>query len=160
MLGAVVLLGLFAGWRNATAAALVIVYCIVMGAWWRWRIAFPTPVGLMFDATVLGVIYCKRPAFDCSPYESFGDQFRSLWFERSHWDRLVIAMFPIGWLTYVVSFGDLDWWVLWTAALGQYLAAGGETLQASLSTRSAKAVSAPDPPGFMFAPGRETRGYG
>jgi hypothetical protein len=157
MLAVVLALGLFAGWSNATAGALFVAYWVVMGAYWGWGIVFPTSVGFLFDVTVLAVIYCKRPAFECFPYHSLPDQFCSLWLERSYWDRLVIALFPISWLTYVVPFGNAAWWILYIVALGQYLAAGAETLQAYLSTRTAKRASPPDPPGFMLVFGRETR---
>lgn len=163
MLLVVIALGLFAGWRNATAGALVVAYCVVMGAWWGWGITFPKLIGFMFDLTVIAVIYCKNPSFNCYPYCSLSAQFRSFWFDRTHWDRLVIVMFPIGWLSYVLPVSEsVAWWTLFWCAIAQYLAAGGETLQASLSTRSAKADSTSDTPssGFHFAPRRERRGYG
>lgn len=160
MLVTVLALGLFAGWRNATACALVVAYFAVMIPYWRWGVAFPASVGFLFDATVLAIIYCKAPAFDCWPYRSPNDQLFALWFERSYWDRFVIAAFGAAWVTYFAPIPDAArWWPMWTIAMAQYFAAGGETLQALLSTRTAKRASPPDPPGFMYSPGRDLAGY-
>jgi hypothetical protein len=164
MLVVVALLGLCAGWRNVTAGALVASYLAVMVPYWGWGISFPTPVGVLFDATVIMAMFCKAPAFHCLPYGTLGAQFCWLWLERSYWDRFVIALFGASWLVYLAPVSAADrWWPLWTIALAQYLAAGGEALQASLSARSAKAgteeLERAKPSSMEFA-GVGVRGYG
>lgn len=155
----VVFIGLPAALRNWTAAALVLSYAFMQGSWYGFHLAYPVSVSVLADVTVIMMIYAKQPACDLYPYRSRREQLAAFWLERSFWDRLIIAMFPVGWVFYLSS---SPWWPLYWVSLAQLLAAALEAFEKYRSTRTAKRASAPDHPssGFLYAPGRENRGYG
>lgn len=156
---AVVLIGLPAALRNWTAAALVLAYVFMQGSYYGLGLVYPPIVSFLTDLTVIAMIYVKPPARDLWPYENRRQQLAALWLERSFWDRLIITLFPVGWIFY--AFATAPWWALYWISLAQLIPAGMEAFETH-STRTAKRASAPDPPssGFLFATGREFRGYG
>lgn len=154
--GAVVLfVGVPAARWNFTAAALVLVYAFMTISYYAFHAVYSTGFCVLADITVMAVIYAKQPARDLFPYEGWRDQLAALWLEKSFWDRIVLALFPVGWIFY--AFAASPWWPLYWISLAQLLAAGLESLETYRNTRTAKRASAPDPPGFLFSPGRGPR---
>lgn len=154
----VLFIGVPAMLRNWTAAALVLCYCFMQGSYYGLGIVYPANVSFLADCTVIAMIYAKPPACDFYPYESWRHQIVACWLERSFWDRVIISLFPVGWIFYALA--AAPWWPLYWISLAQLLAAASEAFETYRTTRTAKRVSAPDPPGFFFAPGRDFRGYG
>lgn len=141
-------------WWNVTAGALAAQYFFLRGIWWAFGIEFPTDVQFIVDLTVVAAIYAKPPACYV-PYRGTWHQVRALWDEKTLWDRVVLSCFPVMWMGYQAS-GNLQWWILYWAAIAQYVAAGSESLQSYLSSRSAKAGSEkPKHIGLEFTMGRE-----
>jgi hypothetical protein len=159
----VVIAGVPAARYNATAAGLVISYVFVQSAYAISGVVWPIHLFVFIDLAVLTIIYCKPPAYDCWPYRNMGHQLRSMWFERSIWDRIVIAAFPLCWAAYSLPLSDFSrWWALYFLSLAQFIAAGGEAFHVYRTCRPAKAAKPPDTPssGFEFAWAGEWRGYG
>lgn len=148
--------------RNASAAALVVSYFAAQGLWLATGLAFEPRISLLVDLTVIGVIYCKAPAQDCWPYADWREQLCAAWFERSVWDRLILALFPCMWAVYFLPIPyDQQWWSLYWCAIAQFIAAGGESLQSYLNARSAKAVVAPESSaGSQYTANWREWGYG
>ncbi len=142
---------------NWTAAALVTSYTFMQGSYYGLGATYPVVVSVLADLTVIAAIYCKRPAVDLFPYPDWKAQAAALWLELSYWDRLVIGLFPVGWVFYIVA--SNPWWPLFWVSIAQLLAASYEGLEAFHSTRTAKRAIAPEPPssGFHLVPGRSLR---
>lgn len=143
----VVLVGLPAAFRNWTAAALVLSYVFMQGSYYGLGIVYPPIVSFLVDLTVIAVIYAKWPCCDLFPYRTLRAQFMACWLERSFWDRVVLVLFPVGWACYAWSADP--WWSLYWISLAQLLAAGMEAFE-TYRSRTAKRVTAPDPPGSLF----------
>lgn len=142
ILGVVLLVGVPASFRNPTAAALVASWAFGQGVWLATGDNLPLRAYVMTDIAVLVVVACKPLKFR-GPYTSIRRQFRGVFIERSAWDRIVIAIFPVMWALYVLTVGDkFKWYALWALAIIQILAAGGEALQSWLAARKANAGQA------------------
>ncbi len=152
MLAAVVAVGICAR-RNPTAVALAVSYFFLQAAW---LLAGTTPrLSFLVDLSVIALIIGKPPARDCYPYKSWLDQLFTFWCEKSLWDRLVLAIFPLMWCAYLLP-PYYAWFALYWLFMAQLFAAGGEVLQHRLHARAAKAGSTPDL-GMKFVLGE---GYG
>lgn len=137
----VLLVGVPAMWRNATAAALVLSWTVGQMVWVVSGDSLPLKVYLLCDLTVLAIIYCKPEARGYFPYRDLRHQLSQAWFERSLWDRVVIAIFPLMWATYAMPISDYHrWWALYYLCLAQFLAAGAESL---ISRRAANTSEKP-----------------
>lgn len=129
MWAVVALIGIPSAWKNPTAAALVL-------SWIAGEVVFlltgnnlPVEYYLYPDIFVIGVIFAK-PDYRCSEYESAWRQFLCLTLERSPSDRCVLLIFPIMWVTYVAPIDPYyQWWILWAAAILQFLFASTESLE-------------------------------
>ena len=140
--------------KNWTAVALVLCYCFMQGSYYGLGITYPAGISMLADLTVVAIIYCKQPVCDLMPYTTWQAQLVACWLERSLWDRLIIALFPVGWVFYAFA-GD-PWWPLYFISLAQFVAAGFEAFENFQSARSAKAGSAnkqdgDKPPNAEFA---------
>lgn len=154
----VVFIGLPAMLKNWTAAALVLCYCFMQGSYYGIGIVYPPIVGVLADLTVIALIYAKQPAHDLWPYRGRKYWLAAWWLERSFWDRVILALFPVGWIFY--AFARDPWWPLYWVSLAQLLAAGYEALEAFHTTRTAKRALTPDPSGFEFTTGWRDWNYG
>jgi len=156
----VFLIGIPAATRNLTAAALVLAYFVVetlyrIGG----RVLEPHELACI-DLAVMALIYCKTdiPHRRCRDaagrYRDSWGQLCAFWFERSAWDRAVLALFPVAWAFYAAD-PWTQWWGMYFVALAQILAAGAETFENMRAERAANALGrqAPDPPssGVEFA---------
>ncbi len=151
LLLAVAVLSIPAALRNFTALALIVSYTVYQGGWLLTHSAFDPLLCIVIDATVIGAMLCKDPAHDCLPYRDWRHQFRSVWLERSFWDRIVIAAFPLMWLSYFALPGYLQWHSLYWLTMAQFVAANGEALHFYLRNRSAKSgETRPDFTGMRF----------
>src|SRR5687767_2352409 len=104
----VVLVGLPSAWRNVTAAALVASWAAGQAVWLFSGDSLPLRFYMMADLAVLAVIFCKPTPY--SPYRGFGHQLCLMWLERSLWDRVVITIFGLMWLTYSLPISDYYRW--------------------------------------------------
>lgn len=162
LLAVVLLVGVPAATRNATAVGLVASYFAAQGLWYFTGLVFSPKLSLLIDLSVIAVIYCKRPAYDCWPYRDWRLQLCAIWLERSYWDRIVLAAFPPMWAVYFLPLSaSTAFWSLYWLAIAQFIAAGGEVVQSYLSARSAKAGVAPNSSvGSKFNTGWREWGYG
>lgn len=127
------------GWRNPTAIAMVGVFAFFRLTWAD-GIVLPLKYYVMADILVLMAIACKTESCDLSPYGGFWHRVRCKFLERSHWDQIVVAIFPLVWIAYVANISPtVQWWALWFLALMQLFAAGGEALDDHLTWRMANA---------------------
>lgn len=142
MLVAVILCGLAALW-NVTAGALVASYVIARGTYWFTGEPLGTVACIYVDLAVISIIYMKPPAHDCLPYRSRWHQLACFWLEKSLWDRVVILCFPLMWAAYALISGGswLQWWVMYWAAMAQFVAA---FIEAAENFRSRRAANAED----------------
>lgn len=145
----VLLVGIPAAFRNPTAFGLVIAWALVTGMWYLGgRALLVDPewssfIRLVIDIAVVALIYCKPPTYDCYPYRNIWRQLCALWFERSVWDRIVIAAFVIMWASYFLPLEPYEaWWLQFMLSVGQFLAAGGESLETYRIDRAANADEA------------------
>lgn len=136
MWAVVLVVGVPSAWRNPTAAALVLCWIAVETIFVLTGNNLAVQYYIYPDVFVLAVIAMKQ--------------------HRSPADWAVIAIFPLMWLAYVATLDAYSkWWLLWYAALGQFLVAG---LDSFLTCRRTRAVShTPRPPGaeFQFAFARQ-----
>lgn len=148
----VVVLTIPAATRNFTALALVCSYAVYQGGWLLTHQAFHPLLCVIIDLTVIGAMLCKEPAHDCWPYRDWRHQFCSIWLERSTWDRIVIAAFPLMWICYLAPLPPyLEWHSLYWLTMAQFVAANGEALHFYLRNRSAKSgETRPDFTGMRF----------
>lgn len=150
-------------WHNPTAWGLALSYLVCRGAWWLFGLSLSASLCLLLDLTVIALIYAKQPVCDLFPYTTGGEQAKALWLERSICDRIILALFPLVWIGYFAPMSEYHawWWGYWIS-LAQLVAAGIESFTLFFSARAAMRDSAPEPPssGFLFAPGRGSRGYG
>lgn len=146
MFGIVLAVGFPSAWRNLTAAALVGAYLVSQGLW-ALGVVLDYSEMFMIDIAVIALIACKTVrACRELEYRSPWHQARCLFTDNSLADRLILASFPLGvWPAYLLNVSDFArWWMLWTIALAQLLAAGAEAYS---EWRPAKApVSVPDTP--------------
>ncbi len=157
----IVLVGLPAALKNWTAAALVLSYAFMQGSFYGLGIVYPVSVSVLADMTVIALILCKAPVRDLWPFSGWKAWAAAFfWLERSFWDRIVLALFPVGWCFY--AFAAQPWWPLYWCSLAQLLAASYEALETFHSTRTAKRAPAPDnrPTGFEFTHGWREWNYG
>jgi hypothetical protein len=140
-----------AAMRNFTALALVASYAVYQSGWLLTQRAFDPLLCVVIDATVIAAIYCKDPAHDCWPYRDWRHQLGSAWLEKSLWDRIVIAVFPLMWAAYFLPLpAYLEWHSLYWLTMAQFVAANGEALHL-LHNRSAKSgETRPDITGMRF----------
>lgn len=154
LLLAVAVMTIPAATRNFTALALVVWYAVYEIGWQLTHREFHPFLCVIIDATVIAAIYCKEPAHECWPYHDRWHQFRALWLERSLWDRIVIAVFPLMWLCYALrpSMSEgLYWHSLYWLTMAQFVAANCEALHFYLRDRSAKSgETRPDLTGMRF----------
>lgn len=142
ILGVVLLVGVPAAFRNPTAAALVASWAFGEAVWLITGDNLPLKAYVIADITVLAVIICK-PCLFRGPYRDWLHQLRCIFDERTIWDQIIVASFPIMWGLYIAAVGDkFKWYALWALAIVQLLASGGEALQSWLAARKANAGQA------------------
>jgi hypothetical protein len=142
--------------RNPTALAMV-------ATWFACRMSYeasgetmPRRALVLSDIAVVTTIYCKQVWRTCS-YATLRLQLVALWFERSPWDRAILAIFPFVWLFYApILEPKPQYWVLWSLSLAQLMLAGAEALhlhrgQMAIKSR-ADAPERPPPRQDFYAP--------
>lgn len=121
------------GVRNVTALVLTLSWAAGFIAWYGLGYAFSPFLMFYIDCFVIALILCKA--------------------RRSVFDWVVIGLFPAMWYGYFAGLSAYhQWWLLWWAAMGQFAAAGFDSLLFAI--RSAKAdTSDPDTPrsGLQYA---------
>lgn len=131
-------IGVPSGWRNPTAAALVIAK---IAGWGWYQISgdnLPVDFYIFPDIMVLAVIMAKPEWCNLQPYRNVWHQLQCVLLERSHADRIVMVTFVIMWGIYVMDLHPYyKWWALYWLVIAQFLAAGWE----AFSPRPCKAVS-------------------
>lgn len=144
MWAVVMLIGVPAGWRNPTAAALVLswifgeVVAMVTGN------NLPVEYYLYPDLFVLAVIMIKPERCNLRPCRSILAQLKCILLERSLADRIIMLIFPAMWVIYTIQSPYYKWWALWTLAIIQFLAAGAEALcHSSIIRRHAEVTDRP-----------------
>lgn len=150
----VLLVGLPSAWRNPTAAAMVVAYTIVAGLFWWADIRLANDKLFLIDIGVITVIYAKTiTRCGAKVYDNWRHQLRCLVTDLTPWDRWIVALFVFGaWPVYVSPLSDYrQWWILWALAIGQFLIAGGEAVQAKRTVRHVDAPDLPHPPGMRLA---------
>lgn len=153
-------LSLWLGRWNATCWALAFALLIVEAGYDLFG-TLGADVLFMVDLMTVTLICAKTAArADECVYLSGWHQLRCFLMSPTKWDRLILAIFPLAvWPAYVLNLSDHSrWWLLWAAALAQFLIAFTEAIEAR---RSAKALDLPDtsesgPLAFAGSP----RGYG
>lgn len=77
-----------------------------------------------------------------------------LWFERTPWDRVILALFPVAWLLYGPVLTRFEYWTLYGIGLAQLAIAGWEGVHNWQRTKanSSHADAPGDFSGMMFAP--------
>lgn len=142
--------------RNPTALAMV-------GSWVACRMIYeatgetmPMQALVLSDIAVIATIYCKRVWQDCS-YATLRLQLAAIWWERSPWDRAILAIFPFVWLFYAPVLDPRSQYLaLWSLSLAQLMLAGAEALhlhrgQMAIKSR-ADAPERPPPRHDFYAP--------
>lgn len=115
--------------RNLTAFALVLSWCFGQGIWLVTGNNLPISAYVIADIFVLAAIFCKADWQQYWPYEGWKAQLLALWYERSPWDRAVIAIFPVMWCVYALPLGEwTKWALLWWLSAAQFFFAGGEAI--------------------------------
>lgn len=165
MWAVVLCIGLPSVARNITSLGLVISWAAGQMTWMLTGDNLPIAVYVAMDAFVITIIYIKAAAYDCYPYSSLVDQLCAFWLEKSWWDRIVLAIFPVMWALYAAPISDFHrWWALWMLVIVQFLVSGSEALENHRSRRAANAdgMDSPDNPssGVAFALARVRRSYG
>lgn len=144
MWAVVIGIGLPAALFNWTALALCGTWLLAEYICWRTGINMPLPLYFVFDYFVLLVIFLKPERCDMSPYRTFADQIKALWYERCPGDVVVAGIFPIMWLLYVADIGDFyRWWALWGLVQIQFFAAGWEAYASWREGRKKETVETP-----------------
>lgn len=129
--------------RNVTALALSASWIASEAVYYLTGEGMAFRTMFIADLTVIAVIYCKAEWREWQPYRSLRDQFAALWYERSPWDRTVIAIFPVAWIFYLRPLDPFyEYWTLWSLALTQLLLAGWEALNPWLAEHMAKLLRA------------------
>lgn len=153
---AVLFIGLPAGlkgWRhprvrNLTALALSASWVASEAVYYITGDGMALRTMFLSDVAVIAAIYCKPEWRQWHPYRSLADQFAALWYERSPWDRAVLAVFPAAWLFYVLPMADFTrYWTLYGLALAQLLLAGWEAFNPRLARLTANNLHS-EPPGI------------
>ena len=124
----VVFLAFPAAFRNRTAGALVGSWCVQELTWLLSGQFIPQMGGVILDYFILVVVFTKPEVRDCSPYRTIWHQFLAFACERSWNDVVVIAIFPLMWLSHIALDDYYGWWARWWLALAQFLVAGAEAL--------------------------------
>lgn len=145
----VVLLLIPAARHNWTAGTLAGGYLLIYAGCMSGAIDPDHPFGPLFmvDTGMLALIYCKALR-SCRTYEydSVWHQLRCIALELTPYDRAIVGIFIfVTWPGYVAGIPLFHkWWLLYLAALCQYLLAG---LESFLDWRRTRArVNGPDNP--------------
>ena len=146
-----------ASFRNPTAGALALCYLfsetllIADGG-------MPLDYYFILDVAVIAVIVAKPERYPCA-YRNGWHQLACFLLERSWADRFILLSYPFVWWCYAAALQPATkWWLLWAAAIAQFLAAGAEALFDHNRRRGADAAFQPDPGAMLVAyPGG---GYG
>lgn len=154
LLAAALLVGLPSARRNPTAAAMVVAYLIVSGIYWRTGIRLGYDKLFLIDVAVITVIYAKT-ATRCGvkTYDSWRHQLRCMAADLTPWDRVIVALFVFGaWPVYISTLSEYQqWYLLWAIAIGQFLIAGAEVVQAKRTARHVEAPDLPHTPSLRLA---------
>jgi hypothetical protein len=126
----VLLVGVPAMCKNATAIGLVMSWLVIQSAWLASH-TWSTGLQFVCDLGVIAIMVVKPDHEDGFPYRSLGYQFAALfWTERTPCDRIIGLIFPAMWVLYVADMPDYyRWWGLWWLAAAQLIAAGVEPLR-------------------------------
>lgn len=141
-LGVVLCVGLPAGitlggrLRNLTALALSLSWFAGYGFYLATGEGMSGTFLWLVDVTVIAAIFAKDEWAICAPYAGLRHQLRATWWERSPWDRAVLAIFPVAWIFYVLPISPFaEYWALYYLALAQFALAGWESLHPWLRQR-------------------------
>ncbi len=141
--------------RNATAIALV-------ATWLVCRVIYekaghcPLQAQIISDMIVIAAMFVKEDWVNYA-YRNGWHQLACMWTERTPWDRVILALFPVMWLNYFPILSTTpQCWTLWGIGLIQLGLAGHEAFHQWRKTRANSSLAdAPEhPSGTLFAPVR------
>jgi hypothetical protein len=124
----VLLIGLPSMLKNWTAVALV--FSWLTGVAWSQVTGEGLPLqgDILRDCAVLIVIFTKVHN-GCDPSPGPWGWLRDCWPHTSRWDKVVVILLLPMWATYAFALNPwAAYWILWTAGLLQFFAAGAEAL--------------------------------
>lgn len=116
--------------RNWTGIALALSWAAGFAMWRLTGEGVPLKMEVIRDYCVLIVIFVKTSARDCIPFGGLLGQARACWVQLSWWDKAVVCLFVPMWITYAVAMDPRTaYWISWTAAVLQFMAAGAEAFE-------------------------------